>query len=303
MRSGDPSEIRRSLFWSKPGANPGPKPCQVRGLPGWDVLVQGDPGGVAVPGGRGRDSLWAVPSSAARLLLGAFQREEFLTAVTLPSWAAALEPGVGVCLLFHCALARLVSSSPPRSVALGSLCNPFGCSSARIQPGFRQNASPVWLGVFGWDDGMEVGSHQKEHPSDGPEEWEGRVRWRWLRMEPSHRHGGVSSGGPSQDLLGPFFYHLMVLEESWFPPGGTSPVARPCRGHQVAQEVKGSGSLQVWVKGTGSHCCDECAGLSPQQAELCPQARPASAPGQGKGMGLPGALFAAEPGAHPTSEP
>lgn len=216
MRSGDPSEIRRSLFWSKPGANPGPKPCQVRGLPGWDVLVQGDPGGVTVPGGRGRDSLWAVPSSAARLLLGAFQREEFLTAVTLPSWAAALEPGVGVCLLFHCALARLVSSSPPRSVALGSLCNPFGCSSARIQPGFRQNASPVWLGVFGWDDGMEVGSHQKEHPSDGPEEWEGQVRWRWLRMEPSHRHGGVSSGGPPQDLLGPFFYHLMVLEESWF---------------------------------------------------------------------------------------
>lgn len=74
----------------------------------------------------------------------------------------------------------------------------------------------VWLGVFGWDDGMEVGSHQKEHPSDGPEEWEGQVRWRWLRMEPSHRHGGVSSGGPPQDLLGPFFYHLMVLEKSWF---------------------------------------------------------------------------------------
>lgn len=51
-------------------------------------------------------------------------------------------------------------------------------------------------------------------------------------------------------------------------------MARPCRGHQVAQEVKGFGSLQVWAKWIGSHCCDESAGLSPQhQASLSPRAR------------------------------
>lgn len=51
---------------------------------------------------------------------------------------------------------------------------------------------------------MEVGFHQKEHPSDGLGEWEVQVRCRWLRMEPSHRHGGVSSGDPQKTFLSRF---------------------------------------------------------------------------------------------------
>lgn len=81
-------------------------------------------GGVAVLGSSSRDTLWAeasVPSTAGWLLLVAFQRERgFLTPVTFTSWAAALEPGVCVCLFFHCVLA-VVSSSPPRSVSVACL--------------------------------------------------------------------------------------------------------------------------------------------------------------------------------------
>lgn len=88
------------------------------------LQARGVPKGVAALGHGARDMVWAaasVPSAAGWVLLGAFQRERgFLTPVTFTSWAAALEPGVCVCLFFHCVLA-VVSSSPPRSMSVACL--------------------------------------------------------------------------------------------------------------------------------------------------------------------------------------
>lgn len=115
-----------SWSWSEPGANPGMKPCQTGSQSGTCHRQSKEipNGGVAVLGSGARDTLWvaaSMPSAAGWLLLVAFQQERgFLTPVTFTSWAAALEPGVCVCLFFHCVLA-VVSSSPLRSMSVACL--------------------------------------------------------------------------------------------------------------------------------------------------------------------------------------
>lgn len=125
VRGEDPSGYwAGSWWWNKPGANPGMKLCRMRSQPGTchqqsKMIPNGE---VAVLGSSARDTLRvaaSVPSAAG--CLPAFQRERgFLTPVTFTSWAAALEPGVCVCLFFHCVLA-VVSSSPLRSMSVACL--------------------------------------------------------------------------------------------------------------------------------------------------------------------------------------
>lgn len=79
---------------------------------------------MAVLGNGARDTVWvatSVPIAAGCLPLIAFPQERgFLTPVTFTSWAAALEPGVCICLFFHCVLA-VVSSSLLRSMSVACL--------------------------------------------------------------------------------------------------------------------------------------------------------------------------------------
>lgn len=123
----------------------------------------------------------------------------------------------------------------------------------------------------------------------------------WLRMGPSHRHGGVSSGDPQKSFLGHFSTIWWFWRRGGFRreahPGGTSfPVAPGGAGGQRILFPAGLGangsrptavmSLQVSAPSTQS-----CAP---------PPGRPQ---GTAVGMGLSGVLFPAEPGADPTLEP
>lgn len=100
------------------------KGWRPQGVRGKELWGQGHPQG----GGRSRSRcqgprVGSVQRAQCCWLgsAGAFQRERgFLTPVTFTSWAAALEPGVCVCLFFYCVLA-VVSSSPPRSMSVACL--------------------------------------------------------------------------------------------------------------------------------------------------------------------------------------
>lgn len=102
------------------------------------------------------------------------------------------------------------------------------------------------------------------------------VRCRWLRMEPSHRHGGVSSGDPQKTFLGHFSTIWWFWRRGSFRreahPGGTSfPVAPGGAGAQRIRFSAGLGangspptavmSLQVSAPTTQS-CAPHQAGLS-----------------------------------------
>lgn len=59
---------------------------------------------------------------------------------------------------------------------------------------------------------------------------------------------GERAQGTSRRSSWAIFLQFDSLAEEVVPAGWHIPVAHPSRGHQVAQEVKGYGSLQGWVQ-------------------------------------------------------
>lgn len=216
----------------------------------------------------------------------------FVTPVTFTSWAAALEPGVCVCLLFHCDLA-VVSSSPPRSMAVGSLLSPLWVQLCKSSACFPAECWSHLAACLGWDDGLEMEFPQKEHPSGGLEDWEVQVEPWWLRMEPSHRHGGVSSGDLQKTFLGHFsatgwFWRRGGFHRDVHPvlPGGT-------RWRRRLKDL-------VALAGLGAKGLPPTAVMSLQVSAPSTRSCDPRARQWGWGSLEP---FPAEPGADPTFEP
>lgn len=177
-------------------------------------------------------------------------------------------------------------SPPPRrdQWLWAPFCNPFGCSSGSLQPGFHQNAAPIWLDVLGGTMEWRWVSTRRNIPVM---DWRSGKSRELLVAEDGAQPSawGSELRGPPEELLGPFFYHLVVLEKRWFPPGGASRWHVLPGGTRWRRRSKDSVPCRSGCEWIASHCCDESAGLSPQHAELCPPARPASASGHGSGDG------------------